>query len=106
MNQHEKFYQRHHQQSPFILANAWNVRSAQLIEETQGEEIYVRKKEITSATSLPVNVVGTPKLPVETLAACGVRRISMAVLLYKAIYNQMEKTARAICAENSISPLF
>lgn len=246
MNQHEKFYQLHHQQSPFILANAWNVRSAQLIEEAgfdaiatssgaiasslgyedgeripfnellyivqrikvctnsplsvdiergysddliilrdniqklldcgvsginiedaQGEEIYVRKlasiknhlvrtnqslfinartdvflqklpsplttilkrakiyqdagadglfvpavpdadaiKEITSATSLPVNVVGTPKLPVETLAASGVRRISMAVLLYKAIYNQMEKTTRAVRAENSFSPLF
>lgn len=246
MNQHEKFYQLHHQQSPFLLANAWNVRSAQLIEEAgfdaigtssgaissslgyedgekipfsellyilkriractsiplsvdlergysddltilpdtiqklldigvsginiedaQGEAIYVPKleaiknhllrtnqslfinartdaflqklpspveltlrrakvyqdagadglfvtavpdadtiKTITSATTLPVNVVGTAKFPVEILAQCGVKRISMAVLLYKSTYSHLEKTARSVKAENSFISLF
>jgi len=39
MNQYEKFYQLHQQQKPFILANAWNARSAQLIEEAGFEAI-------------------------------------------------------------------
>ena len=33
MNQYETFYQLHHQQKPLIIANAWNVKSAQLIEQ-------------------------------------------------------------------------
>lgn len=64
-------------------------------------------KEITSSTSLPVNVVGTPKLSsTETLAACGVKRISMAVFLYKAAYKHLEKVAGDIKTENSFEPLF
>ncbi len=61
---------------------------------------------ITASTTLPVNIVGTPKLPVATLAGCGVKRISMAVLLYRATYQQMEKISRDIKTENSFSPLF
>lgn len=63
-------------------------------------------KEITSSTSLPVNVVGTPKLSIETLSASGVKRISMAVLLYRAIYNQLEGMGRSIKSDHSFSPLF
>jgi 2-methylisocitrate lyase-like PEP mutase family enzyme len=33
MNNYEKFFQLHHQTAPFIIANAWNVKSAKLIEE-------------------------------------------------------------------------
>lgn len=33
MNQYEQFYQLHQGQSPLLLANAWNVKSAQLIEK-------------------------------------------------------------------------
>jgi 2-methylisocitrate lyase-like PEP mutase family enzyme len=33
MNNYEKFFQLHHQSTPFIIANAWNVKSAKLIEE-------------------------------------------------------------------------
>ena len=246
MNQYEKFYQLHHRQNPFLLANAWNVKSAQLIEEAgfeaigtssgaiagslgyedgekipfsellyivkrikactsiplsvdiergysddlnvlneniqklidagvsginiedaQGEDIYMRKlesirnyllktnqalfinartdgflqklpsplettlkrakryqhagadglfvtavpdaatvKEITSSVSLPVNMVATSKLPVDELAGSGVTRISMAVLLYRATYNHLEKVARKIKAENSFTPMF
>jgi 2-methylisocitrate lyase-like PEP mutase family enzyme len=32
MNPYEKFHELHYQQTPFLLANAWNARSAQLIE--------------------------------------------------------------------------
>jgi 2-methylisocitrate lyase-like PEP mutase family enzyme len=245
MNHYEKFYQLHHRQSPFVLANAWNAKSAQLIEhagfdavgtssgaianslgyedgekipfdelfylvrrikastniplsvdiergysddlkvltdhiqkliaigvsginieDAQGEEIYLRKlqsiknyliktnqklfinartdgflqkipsplettikraklyqdagadglfvtavseaaliKEIASSTSLPVNVVGTPKLSIETLAHSNVKRISMAVFLYNATYNQLEKISQKVKTENSFAPL-
>lgn len=246
MHQYEKFYQLHQQQGPFLLANAWNAKSAQLIaaagfeaigtssgaiahslgyedgekipfdellyivqrikasasiplsvdmergysddlqvltdniqklldcgiaginiEDAQGEEVYLRKlegiknylvktnqslfinarmdvfqqklpaplettikraqryqqagadglfviaipdadvaREIVASTSLPVNMVATPKLPVETLAGIGVKRISMAVLLYKATYQHLEKISQEIIAERSLSPLF
>lgn len=33
MTTHEIFYQLHHQNQPLILANAWNVKSAQIIEQ-------------------------------------------------------------------------
>jgi 2-methylisocitrate lyase-like PEP mutase family enzyme len=32
MNHYDAFYKLHHQDKPFIIANAWNVKSAQLIE--------------------------------------------------------------------------
>ena len=247
MNNYEKFYQLHHQEKPFIIANAWNVKSAQIIEnngfeaiatssgaianslgyedgekipfgellyiiqriksctniplsvdmergytddtiqltdniqklidagvvginleDAQGEDIYLKKlsgiknyliktgqqlfinartdgflqkldsplertlkradlytdagadglfvtgvqdttiiKEITSAVKLPVNVVGTPKLSsVQTLTECGVKRISMAVFLYRAAYNHLEKVAKEVNTEKSFAPLF
>lgn len=247
MTNYETFYQLHHRETPFILANAWNVKSAQLIEsngydaigtssgaiansmgyedgeripfkellyivqriaastkiplsvdlergytnnlndlvdnverlidlgvvginieDAQGEEIYLRKlsgiknhlekrnqklfinartdgflqkldspleltikraklyedagvdglfvtavadpaiiKKISSATGLPLNVVGSPKLSsVKTLAECGVKRISMAVFLYKAVYNNLDKLAREVRVQQSFDPLF
>lgn len=64
-------------------------------------------KEITAATPLPVNVVGVPAVAsIETLAACGVKRISMAVLLYKATYNRLENMLNRIKTEYSFEPLF
>ena len=64
-------------------------------------------KKIVASTSLPVNVVGVPKLStISTLAACGVKRISMAVFLYKATYNQTEMIAKEILNEQSFKPLF
>lgn len=64
-------------------------------------------KEITAATPLPVNVVGGPQLSsIETLAQCGIRRISMAVLLYRATYHQLEKIAGDIQSTYSLAPLF
>jgi 2-methylisocitrate lyase-like PEP mutase family enzyme len=247
MNNYEKFFHLHHQEKPLIIANAWNVKSAQIIanngytaiatssgaiadslgyadgekipfsellyivqritssvnipvsvdlergytndlaelndhiqklidagvaginlEDAQGEEIYLRKlnsvknylaknnqqlfinartdgflqkldapmevtlkraklyedagadglfvtgvqdieliKEITSSVALPVNVVGVSKLSsIEELTKSGVRRISMAVLLYKSTYNQLDKLVRDINAEQSFAPLY
>jgi len=247
MNQYEKFYQLHHQPKPFILANAWNVKSAQLIEkagfeaigtssgaiaesmgypdgekipfsellyivqrikssttvplsvdmergyaddmsvlndniqklidcgvsginieDAQGEEIYLRKlesiknyldktnqklfinartdvflqklpsplettikraklyqaagadglfvtgildpaliKEISSAIPLPANIAATPALSsIEILTASNVKRISMAVFLYKATYNHLAKIAEKIKKENTVTAMF
>ncbi|HWZ34722.1 MAG TPA: isocitrate lyase/phosphoenolpyruvate mutase family protein, partial [Mucilaginibacter sp.] len=64
-------------------------------------------KQITSAVALPVNVVGVLKLSsVEILAENGVKRVSMAVMLYKATYNQLEKIVKDIKAEESFAPLY
>lgn len=63
-------------------------------------------KQITSAVSLPVNVVAAPPITsFEALAECGVKRISMAVLLYKKTYSLMEGVAKAVKAEQSLAPL-
>ncbi|WP_207421566.1 isocitrate lyase/PEP mutase family protein [Desertivirga brevis] len=245
MSNYDKFYQLHHQQAPFILANVWNVKSAQLlekagyeaigtssgaissslgyedgemipftellyivqriklstniplsvdiergygddlnvlrdniqklldlgvsginIEDSQGEDIYLKKleciknyllrtnqqlfinaridaflqklqspveitikraglyreagadglfvpaapdtdtiKEITWSTPLPVNIVGTPNFPVQTLANSGVRRISMAVLLYRSTYEHLGDIAGQIAASTATFPL-
>ena len=64
-------------------------------------------KEITSSVTLPVNVVAVPKLSsIEALTECGVKRISMAVFLYRATYNHLEKLVRDIKTEQSFSPLY
>jgi 2-methylisocitrate lyase-like PEP mutase family enzyme len=34
MNHYETFYQLHHQNTPLVIANAWNVKSAQVIEQS------------------------------------------------------------------------
>ncbi len=247
MNNYQIFYQLHHKETPFILANAWNVKSAQIIEQNgyealgtssgaisnslgyddgekipfsevlymvqritanvripvsvdlergytdnlnelteniqrlidagvvginledaQGEEVYLKKlhaiknylektnqqlfinartdgflqkldspleltikranqyedaganglfvtavadpviiKEIASSTTLPLNIVGTPKLSsIKDLASCGVKRISMAVFIYKAVYNHLDKLATEVKAQQSLGPLF
>jgi 2-methylisocitrate lyase-like PEP mutase family enzyme len=64
-------------------------------------------REITSSVTLPVNVVAVPNLSsVEVLAKSGVKRISMAVLLYKATYNELEKKVGNIKKEQSFAPLY
>jgi len=89
------------------------LKRAQLYKDAGADGLFVTAvpdagtvEEITRYTSLPVNMVGTPKISVETLISLGVRRISMAVLLYKATYNQLEKLSKDITAANSFSPLF
>jgi 2-methylisocitrate lyase-like PEP mutase family enzyme len=64
-------------------------------------------KEITASVTLPVNVVGVPKLgSIEALAASGVKRISMAVLLYRATYGHLEMVVQAVQTEQSLALLY
>jgi len=64
-------------------------------------------KEITTTVTLPVNVVGVTKLgSLEALAESGVKRISMAVLLYRATYGHLEKIVQAVQTEQSFMPLY
>lgn len=64
-------------------------------------------KEIASSTTLPLNIVGSPKLSsIQALSECGVRRISMAVFLYKASYNQLGKLIKEVNNQQSFEPLF
>jgi len=63
-------------------------------------------KEIVSATSLPVNIVSVPGLSVANLTECGVKRISMAVFLYKATYGKMETLVKDVVSGQSFEPLF
>jgi 2-methylisocitrate lyase-like PEP mutase family enzyme len=89
------------------------LRRAKLYQDAGADGLFVTAvpdaatiKEITSSTSLPVNTVGTSKLPVETLTNAGVKRISMAVLLYNATYDQLQGISRNIKVGKSLSPLF
>jgi 2-methylisocitrate lyase-like PEP mutase family enzyme len=63
-------------------------------------------KRIVSSTSLPVNIVSTPAISVKALEDCGVKRISMAVFLYRSTYNNMEKTAKEIFNTRSFEAMF
>ncbi|MES2279070.1 MAG: isocitrate lyase/phosphoenolpyruvate mutase family protein [Bacteroidota bacterium] len=64
-------------------------------------------QEITTTVSLPVNVVAVPQLgSIAALAEIGIKRISMAVFLYRATYNQLEKLAQAVQTEHSLAPLY
>lgn len=63
-------------------------------------------REIVASTTLPVNIVSGPSLPVAALTECGVKRISMAVLLYRATYGKMEIMAKDILSKHSLEPLF
>jgi 2-methylisocitrate lyase-like PEP mutase family enzyme len=90
------------------------LRRAQLYQDAGADGLFVTAvsdtaiiKEIASSVTLPLNIVGTPKLPsIKTLSECGVRRISMAVFLYKAAYQQVEKLVAAVKAQQSFEPLF
>jgi 2-methylisocitrate lyase-like PEP mutase family enzyme len=87
---------------------------AKLYQEAGADGLFVTAlkdidtiKIITAASTLPVNVVGVPGVTsVETLTACGIRRISMAVLLYKATYQRAENVLGAIKADQSFEPLY
>jgi 2-methylisocitrate lyase-like PEP mutase family enzyme len=90
------------------------LKRAQLYSDAGADGLFVTGvpdlslvKEITASVTLPVNVVGVPKLgSVEALTENGVRRISMAVLLYRATYGHLEKVALAIQTEHSFAPLY
>jgi 2-methylisocitrate lyase-like PEP mutase family enzyme len=90
------------------------IRRAKLYHEAGADGLFVTAvadpaiiKEISSATTLPLNVVGSPKLSsFKTLADCGVKRISMAVLLYKAAYGNLNALAKSVKEQQAFDPLF
>jgi len=90
------------------------LRRAKLYQEAGADGLFVTAvrdaaiiKSITAATTLPVNIVGGPGISsVEALSDCGVRRISMAVLFYKATYQHAEKLLQVVKAEQSLEPLY
>lgn len=90
------------------------IKRAKLYQDAGADGLFVTGvadpsiiKEIASSTTLPLNIVGSPKLSsFKALAECGVRRISMAVLLYKATYNHLEDLAKQVKTQQSFEPLF
>ncbi len=70
----------------------------------QDEEII---KTIVASTSLPVNVVGVSKLAsVKLLSGWGIKRVSMAGILYSTAYKNLEGILTTVKAENSLSVLY
>jgi len=64
-------------------------------------------KQIVSAVDLPVNVVGVSAIAdVQLLADCGVKRISMAGILYNAAYKKINELVTTIKEENSLAKLY
>lgn len=100
------------QKLPDPLENV--LRRAKRYEEEGADGLFVTAvsdtvqiKKIVAGTFLPVNVVGVPKLfPFPVLTGCGVKRISMAVFLYRATYSKMELMANEILKEQSLEPIF
>lgn len=90
------------------------LRRAELYKEAGADGLFVTAvndkeliKTITASTALPVNVVAVPGLQsAATLEECGVKRISMAVFLYKKTYASLESTAHTILADQSFNPLY
>ncbi|MGI8583754.1 MAG: isocitrate lyase/PEP mutase family protein, partial [Chitinophagaceae bacterium] len=90
------------------------IKRAKLYREAGADGIFVTAisdtatiKEIASSTTLPLNVVGIPKLSsIKTFSECGVRRISMAVFLFKAAYNRLGSVLTDIKTEQSFASLF
>jgi 2-methylisocitrate lyase-like PEP mutase family enzyme len=90
------------------------IRRAKLYQDAGADGLFVIAlsdpeiiKAIAQSTTLPLNVVGTPKLSsIKTLAECGVHRISMAVFLYRSTYNKLDGLLKAVTAEQSLAPLY
>lgn len=53
MNNYELFYQLHHQSRPFILANAWNAKSAQIIQDSGFQAIGTSSGAIADSLGYP-----------------------------------------------------
>jgi 2-methylisocitrate lyase-like PEP mutase family enzyme len=90
------------------------IKRAKLYQDAGADGLFVTGvsdtatiKEIALSTTLPLNIVGTPKLSsIKALSECGVRRISMAVFLYRATYNRLENLLKEVITEQSFEPMF
>jgi len=93
---------------------ATTVKRAALYKEAGADGLFVTGvqdiaiiKEIVSSTTLPVNVVAVGETAsISTLADCGVKRVSMAVLFYKATYKKAEMMAKEILNKQSVETIF
>lgn len=74
MNHYETFYQLHHRAKPLILANAWNVKSAQIAERKGFEAIGTSSGAIADSLGYPDG----EKIPFQELLYI-VRRIKSAI---------------------------
>jgi 2-methylisocitrate lyase-like PEP mutase family enzyme len=90
------------------------IKRAKLYQDAGADGLFVTAmqdtetiKTITSATTLPVNVVAVPKIAsLDALQEAGIKRISMAVFLYKAAYKQAADALQKIKSENSFNTLY
>jgi 2-methylisocitrate lyase-like PEP mutase family enzyme len=90
------------------------LRRAKLYQDAGADGLFVTGiqdtdiiKKIASSIMLPLNVVGQSKIAsVAALARLGVKRVSMAVLLYRATYGSLDAMARATIKEQSLEALF
>ena len=90
------------------------IKRAKLYQDAGADALFVTAvadtetiKAIASSTPLPLNIVGNPKLSsIKELSDCGVKRISMAVFLYKAAYNQLDRLVKEVKSQQSLQPLF
>src|SRR5713226_3139739 len=53
MNQYENFHQLHYREEPLIIANAWNAKSAQIIEKSGFEAIATSSGAIAASMGYP-----------------------------------------------------
>jgi 2-methylisocitrate lyase-like PEP mutase family enzyme len=53
MSQYENFHQLHHREQPLVIANAWNAKSAQLIEKAGFEAIATSSGAIAASMGYP-----------------------------------------------------
>ena len=87
-------------------ANLYKAAGANGLFVTGVQDTAVIEK-IVEAVDLPVNVVGVSSLSsVQLLAGCGVKRISMAGILYTASYRKINELVSAIKTENSLAKLY
>ena len=64
-------------------------------------------KAVTTATTLPVNVLATPGLPgIAALTALGVKRISIGSALFNALKKEAANKIKMIMEQQSYDPLF
>lgn len=90
------------------------IRRAKIYEDVGADGLFVTGvqdediiKTIVAATTLPVNVVGVSKLAsVELLAGWGIKRISMAGILYNTIYKNLDSVLSTIKTDNSLAALY
>lgn len=90
------------------------IRRAKLYQDAGADGLFVTGvqdlaliKQVVAATTLPVNVVGVATISsVKALADVGVRRISMAGILYSTTYKKLDNLLTTIRSENSLAALY